>query len=647
MNRSMRALALGLATTTPAIALAQETVELEEIVVSGGLTPVPVEEYGRAFTVITAEDLERRQTVYLADALRGVPGVSINRTGGFGGLTFARIRGGESNHTLVLIDGVEANAAEGGDFDFGGLLAADIERVEILRGPQSALYGSNALGGVIAITTKQARADGVSWGGSAEGGSDGTFGGDIHLRARNEDVALSLSAAGRRTGGFDISGGPNGEDDRDENITFNARLTGFVSESVRVGGSLRLTDRDSDTDGFLFGAADRDGLVFEEDSVQERTELFGSLFAEVDTLGGRLAHKAELTYLYADSAFVTDGAALSDTTGTRFGFDWRSTLAIDTGSVDTADHLVTIAADYQRETFENDDPTILFDPSQLAQQSRNLFGIAGEYRGTFFDRVDLQAGVRHDFNDDFEDATTFSVGLAYRLEETGTRFHGSVGSGVVNPTFFEQFGFIPDQFVGNPDLKPEKSFGWDIGVEQTFWDGRAVVDVTYFDQDLEDEIFTVFPPPDFISTVLNDPGESQRRGVEIAATVMPLDGLSLGVSYTYLDAEDFDGTQEVRRPRHEGSVVATYSFLGGRASITGDARFVADAVDSDFRSPAFGSSKVALDNYVLLNIAGSYKLNDQVELVARVNNLADTEYEEVFGYDTQGITGFAGVRVSF
>lgn len=180
---------------------------LDPIIVSGGLTPVPAQEFGRAVSIVTAEELERSQTQYVADALRALPGVAVSRTGGVGGLTQVRIRGAEGNHTVVLIDGVEASAPENGEFDFGGLLTADIARIEVLRGPQSAIYGSNAIGGVISITTKQAEVEGTSYAAQAEAGTDGTVGGQLAARLLTDRANVSLSVAARDVGGYDTVAG--------------------------------------------------------------------------------------------------------------------------------------------------------------------------------------------------------------------------------------------------------------------------------------------------------------------------------------------------------------------------------------------------------------------------------------------------------
>jgi vitamin B12 transporter len=623
---------------------AQEPVELPAIIVTGGLTPIRASAIGRAVTVVTAQEIADRGVKYAVDALRNVPGLEVSRTGSFGGLTQVRIRGAEANHTKVFIDGIDVSTPDSGEFDFAGLLAADIERIEVLRGPQSSLFGANALGGVVSIITKQAEREGIEVGGSLDGGTDETIGGSAFARSRSELAALSLSVAARDTGGFDVSD-TNGEDDGDENVTLNLRGELYPTDWLTAGGSLRIVDRDSDYDQFNFGAPTRAGLVTDADLVTSRTEIFSSLYADAAAFDGRLEHGPFFSYTRATTTNNTDGRRDSDTTSDRTLFRYRGTVAIDASTIDAANHTLTLATEVQRETFQNNDADLVFDPSQLDEQKRTLLGLVGEYRANLFDALDLQLSLRHDFNDDFEDETTYAAAASYSVAATGTRFHGSIGRGVQNPTMFEQFGFIPGQFNPNPDLKPEESFGWDIGVEQSFLDERIVIDVTYFDQDLDNEIRTLFPPPDFVGTPINEDGKSDRRGVELAGTFRPIDPLSLKLTYTYLDAEDPDGGQEVRRPRHSLGFEATLTFLDGRARVTVDGRYVRDNEDLDFRAPFVAGNRVQLDDYTLVNVTASYALTETFQLFGGVRNLLDEEYEEVFGYATEGITGFAGVRV--
>lgn len=633
----------------PASVQAQDepTLTADEIIVSGGLTPVAADAYGRANSVVTAEEIERRQIREVSEVLRSLPGVSVNRSGGPGGLTQVRLRGAEGNHVLVLIDGIEVSAPQGGEYDFAGLLSSDIERVEVLRGPQSALYGSNATSGVISITTKRGERNSFAAGGSLEAGSNETYQLSAFMRGGGEDFDVSFSAVGRRDGGFDVSEDPGGQDDEDRNFTLNGKANFDVTEELAVGGTFRLTDRESDFDQFNFGSATRGGLVTDRDDFLQQREIFASLHGDLETFGGRVVHGLRFAYTDVASTNFTAGARSSDVESDRIKAAYQATIAIDAATVADADHQLTLATEWEQERFQNVDPALVFDPTQLAQQSRNLFGFAGEYRGTFFDDLDVQLGLRYDVNDDFENAFTYSVGVSYFVDATGTRFRGSVGTGVTNPSFFEQFGFIPATFQGNPDLKPEENFSWDIGVEQGIWDDRVIVDVTYFQERLKDEIATVFgPPPTFLSTPVNQTGVSRRQGVEVGVTVEPLEGLFLRGSYTWLDADEPNDLVEVRRPRHEGEVNVSYSFLGGDATVGADVRFVLGNYDSDFTNFT-ANDRVRLDDYFLLDLTGAYRLNETVELTARIENVTDTDYEEIDGFATRGITGFAGVKLTF
>jgi len=646
MQRVLAVTAL-LALAVDGQSLAQEPILTDEVLVSGGRTPIAADAYGRANSVVTAEEIERRQITEVAEALRALPGVSVSRAGGPGGLTEVRLRGAESNHVLVLIDGVEVSTAQDGAYDFAGLLTADIERIEVLRGPQSSLYGSNATAGVISIITKRGQRDSFAAGGRIEGGSDATRYFDGYLRGGGEDFDISFSAAFRRDGGFDVSDSPGGKDDEDRNVTVNAKANFTVLDELTIGGTFRVTDRESDFDQFNFGAATSDGLVTDADNFTQQREIFGSAYATLDTLGGRM--QSTLRFDYADVATTTfiNAVPSADVESDRMKLSLQTTFAVDAATVDLADHTITLLTEWERESFANVNPALVFNPSQLERQERALYGFAGEYRGSFFDALDVQFGLRYDVNDDFDDALTYSIGMSYTVAATGTRFHGSVGTGVTNPTFFEQFGFIPATFVGNPSLQPEENFGWDIGVEQTLWNGLVILDITYFNDRLKDEIITTFPPPLFLSTAVNQTGTSKRQGVEVTLSAQPVDGLDVGLGYTYLDADDPDGSIEVRRPRHEGGLTVAYTFLGGDATVSADARLVIGNFDTDFTAASFGNARVRLDDYVLVDVAGSYKVHEMVDLTLRVENLTDAEYQEQDGFAAQGIAGFGGVRLTF
>ncbi|HRD77944.1 MAG TPA: TonB-dependent receptor, partial [Hyphomicrobiaceae bacterium] len=265
---------------------------------------------------------------------------------------------------------------------------------------------------------------------------------------------------------------------------------------------------------------------------------------------------------------------------------------------------------------------------------------AFEWRGEFAERVFLSASVREDDNEVFGAFTTWRAASSvwlYRSGSVGIRPHASVGTGVKVPTMFEQFGIIPGFFTPNPSLRPETSFGWDGGVELSGFHGRAILDVTYFNQTLEDRIETVFAP---VWTAVNRPGDSHREGVEVAARFRPFDAFMLGLSYTYLDATYPDGAREIRRAPHSGRVDAGYLFDGGRGSISVAAIYNGRMDDAAFRLPFFTTERVALSDYWLVTAGASYKLQPGLEIYGRVENLLDQRYQEVYGFNTPGIAAY-------
>ena len=655
-----------LATTaafTAASVQAQDApVDLGTLVLSGGLVPVESSALGRSSTVLTEQEIDTLNTRYVADVLRQVPGVAVSRTGSFGGLTQVRIRGHEGNHTLVLIDGVEVAAPNQGEYDFGGLLSADVERIEVLRGPQSSLYGSNAIGGVISITTKRATEPGFSGESGFVFGSDDTREARLALRYSDARGDLSFSAIGRDTGGFDISGTSGGEDDGDLNRTYNLNGRFFVTDDLTVGGTLRHSDRVSDTDEFNFAAPTTAALITDGDSNAKVQETFGSLFAELDLMDGRLRNRLDLSFANIDRQ-GRDGAGVKnqDNSGTRRKLSYQGTYALDGQSVDLANHLLTLAAEWERLTYQENDATIVFGPGQLEERTREQTALIAEYQGRFDNGFALQGSLRHDNNDKFKDFTTYALGVSYTLPNQTTRVHASYGTGVQNPTLIEQFGFFSD-FVGNPNLKPEQSKGWDIGIEQQFLDGRGLVDLTYFNEELTDEIGSVFDQDLGASTPVNRDGTSERQGIELGAQFDINDRLTTPLSYTWLDATEpvptaDGGTRnaiEVRRPEHELSLGVNYTLPNDRTRLSLDVTHVAGLVDLNFKTASFVSGnvdddfdRVELDDYTLVNVGFTHDFNETVLLQGGINNLLDEDYQELEGYATQGRVAFIGLTARF
>ncbi|WP_421707237.1 TonB-dependent receptor plug domain-containing protein [Algihabitans sp.] len=609
--------------------------QVPEVVVSASRVPLPSSAVGSAVTVITGEELENKQSRFVADVLREVPGVAVNRTGGFGGFTQVRIRGAEANHTLVLIDGMEVgDPFNGSEFDFSQLLTNNIERIEILRGAQSALYGSEAIGGVISITTKGSQ-PGFNASAAVEGGSFATKNARATASAGFEDFDLSVGIEAFETAGFDIAPSGN-ENDFSQVISANFRSAYRPVENLEFRVTGRLVDREAETDTQDFGTT---GEAIDADSYFEGREVNLRTEGQLDLFGGTWEQTLGGAFTRSDIDRFEDGAPTSGSVGSKRKLDYQSNVTLETPNLLDTVHGFTVFGEVEQERFQS------IQPSEADREERTTnYAVVGEYRLQAFDRLFLSGSLRRDEFDEFEDATTYRVTGSFDVPETGSRLHASYGTGIKTPTFGELFGFDPSGFRGNPNLEPERSKGWDVGIEQQFLDGRVVADVTYFQADLTDEIATDFAGG--ITTPINLSGESEREGVETSLRIVPFDGLTLSGSYTFLNARQPDDRFEVRRPRHTASFNANWSFLEERANLNLGVDYNGETEDLEFAS-ATDRTRIRLDDYTLVSLAGRYRPIDGVEVFGRIENALDQDYEEVFGFETPGRAFFVGARISF
>jgi len=612
-------------------AWAQDSAGSTPIVVTGALIPVEREKIGNSLTVIDGDTIERQKQDYLLDVLRQVPGLTVNRAGSFGSMSQVRIRGAEGNHVLVLIDGIEVMTESAGEFDFSSLLASNIERVEVLRGPQSGLYGSNALAGVINVITKGG--GGPILDAAAEYGSLDAIMGRATASVGDRETFLSASASYRRTDG--ISSAANGtEADGDRNFTGYLRGGAALGPIARIDASLRHVDKHSETDGFDFSGGPNQGLAIDDDSHVRVRDWSGGVAVTL-TPTDRWSTIGSLSFHTGKSRGGMGAATAHGDKSHRLKLSARSSYRLETGP---AKHTLTAFVEHEKEAYRN---TVPFDPTQEPQLERDMLGIGAEYRVDLSDRVFLRGAVRHDGNRAFADATTFSIAGAFLLG-TSTRIHASYGTGVTNPTFYEQFGFIPGEFVGNPGIAPEKAEGFDFGIEQRFLGDRAFVDVTYFKSRLENEIVTIYP------SVENDAGTSRREGVEVAAR-FDLGIVSFGGSYTYTDAKDPDGTREVLRPRHQASADISGRFgPEGRGTVSAGLIYNGRMLDNDFRdyfNNGFVTEKSPLGSFTLVRLAASYRVTDEIEVFGRIENAFDERYQESISYGSPGRAIHGGVRL--
>ncbi len=638
-----------MAVALPSLAQAQGTEDffLGRLILAAGLSPAPQAALGRSVTVIEQDSLERRGIDQVAEALRATPGIAVNRTGGPSGPTQVRLRGTEGRHVQVLLDGVRLDPPQNGEFDFAGLQTGDIERIEVLRGPQSAFFGSNTIGGVISITTRQGTEPGTSGRVAVEAGSDRTIGTNFALSQRGERGGFTFSGLLRNEGGYDVSATPGGARDGMRNRTLTFAGDYQVTNDWTVGVLLRGRNQVNNSDPQQYAAGPISEIVFDRDDFRKLQERIGAITAEGSVLDGRVDLTLRASQLRTHAQQFQDGVQVSDETANRSEVALRAIVGIDGATPAASRHTLGVGFDWTREDFVNNNPAFIFDPSQLEKQSRRLSGVALEYRGNLFDDLDVQLGLRRDFNDSFRNFTTYSAALSYALPATGTRLKASFGTGVQNPTLFNQFGFIPGTWEGNPALEPEQSRGWDIGIEQSLLDNRFLASATYFDNTLTDRIITGPGSVAGITRPVNAPGKSRRTGVELELEGQITETLGLRAAYTYTRARGESSEALVRRPKHELGVGLDWDATD-RLSVSADLRHVAGNLDLDFRGFAFTDTPVVkLPDYSLVNLSASYAINDRVSLTGRVNNLFDKSYQEVLGYAGQGRTIHVGLASRF
>jgi len=622
--------------------------ESENLIVRASRTPQPLNQLGSAVSIIDREQIERRKAPFISDYLQDLPGVSVSRAGSFGSQTQVRVRGGEANHALVLIDGVEVNdPAASDEFSFEQLTSWDVERIEVVRGPQSALWGSDAMAGVINITTRRTE-DGTSIGGFGEGGSFGTtyYGG--HLGSDFGRGSVDFSASRYDTDGENISR-DGGEEDGYENIS--ASLHGAFEATDDLSLSLfgRYSDGTSE-----FDAIDGATSLPTDAPLESDVEIFlvratGDLSLAAD----RWLNRAQFTYANSDRD-NKDGRAAGDPLiddpvdfkGDRYGFEYQTSYDFNS---DPETNRLILAIEHERDEYEQSGPITFGDPNQ--KQEIDNTGVVAEYLIQPWNSVNLSASVRYDDNSDFDDETTWRLAGTWRFDETSTRLRASAGKGQKSPTFTERFGFFPGSFVGNPDLRPEESYGFEFGVSQEAAAGKLLANLTYFYDRVEDEINGfVFDAGSGSFTAANADGNSRRRGVEFDVSAELPAGFDAQASYTYVDAKEPDADnggkrREIRRPRHMAAANLNYRFLNERARLNLNVSYTGKQKD-DFFAPTFVVERVTLDDYALVDLVASYDVTEAISVYARAENLFDKDYENVFGFQTPGDGYYAGVRMS-
>jgi len=623
------------------VSMAQEIDQsIDIITVSGVRTPIGVDAISNAITIVDAGQIAAQQITHFADILRQIPGVSVSLSGAVGSVAEVRIRGTEANHVLVLIDGIEANDPANSDaFLFENLMMQNIERIEIIRGPQSALWGSDAIGGVINIVTGTLHKE-TSINAYIEGGSFGTISGGGNIQFYKEKWDMMIGASHFNTVGTNTSR-IGTEKDGYENTTFNTKIKAQLKDNFSLTVSARHMTSLNDFDAIDFLAT---GLPTDGDYVSNVSRTYLGSNAHWLLFDGRWEQRASVNWMDSKNKnYVTDvmdGATNAD----RLKASYQSTFFID------KDHAITAAVDYEKTKYQQMGIAQVWgDPNQT--QTISNTGYLLDYVGKVIAPLTITASLRFDENSDFDNIKTWRIGGNYHLKDINTHIKFSMGRGQKAPSFIDRFGYFPDLFIGQRGLKPEHSKGYEFGVVQTLWDTRINVEVTYFNNRLSDEIDGfVFDSISSLYTAKNKVGKSTQEGIEFVFDVTISQAWSLFANYTFTNAIEPNGLggfqRELRRPRHVASMGLSYKTKKD-AGFTITSNYVGQHMDIFFPPWPDPSEIVTLDDYILVRMAASYPVGNGFSLYARVENAFNVIYEDVYGFTTPKRGLYAGLRFKF
>ena len=609
--------------------------EIQEVMVSASLVPIVANKSANAITVIDSEQLRNRAALSVSDLLRDVPGLAVSRSGVQGSQTQIRARGAEANHLLVLIDGVEANdPSQSDELNWGVLAADDIERIEVIRGPQSSMRGSDAMAGVVNIITRSASAP-FSAAAFTEVGSFSTKRSGFNLGAKKDNFDIRLGVSDTQTEGENISR-TGDEKDGYENTSINLKAGLQLSDELRISVAARHSDGMNEFDA----DNDFDGFIEDQDAVSEFRNSTMRLQGDYSSADGRWQHKLMVAQSNNDNEAFADGTLGNVTASTKDQIQYIGSLFWNNGA-----HRLSFLAEREEEDYKQRGPLNWgLDPNQDRERDTDSFAL--ELRTDISDDLSFAASGRHDDNSEFDSANSFRVEAIYQLND-GLRLRSAYGTAVKNPTFTERFGFYTN-FIGNPNLEPEESSSWELGMDKQM--GELSLSATLFDTELESEIDGfVYDPATFAYTSGNKEGKSQRQGVEFTASVNMSDNLVINAAYTYTDSVEADGAggykDEIRRARHTGSLNLAWQAMDN-LQINTNAQYSGSQTDTYFPPWPTPSQTVTMDDYRLININANYSASDKLDIYLRLDNLLDDDYEEVFGYQTLGFGASLGLRFS-
>jgi len=615
---------------------------ITNVIVSANRIAQETSQVGDSVTVITAKEQRRSQKTAVSDVLAMTPGVAVARNGGLGGTTTLRIRGAESHQTMVLIDGVKLNdpSSASGEFNFADLITTDYAQIEILRGPQSSLWGSQAIGGVVNIVTPVPEGP-LSASYSAEAGTHETAIVRAHAQAGgdrfgwrvggNYVTSDGISAYARGLGGREADGY--------RNVGFNARGILHITDNVTAEIRTTWSDGRSDYDGYpppdyIFTDSPEYGIT------EELTTYAGVKFGLLD---GRFENRIGLALTDTDREDIDPSSSVP----TTFDADGRNERWEYQGTLRITDRLSTLVGlESERSELSTASPSS-FDPNPTPTTGTvQIDSIYAQVNLTPIDALSLSAGIRYDDHETFGSHTTTRASAAWSVTPS-TILRASYGEGFKAPTLYQLYSLY-----GNMNLDAEVAESWDAGIEQHLLDRRLVLSATYFDRDTTNMIDFVScygeTSPDCLARpdgYYDNFQQTNAKGVELVMAAQLTEQLSLTVNYTNMDAENRSrGTQNFghalpRRPDETANAQMSYEWPVGLTTTV--------AIQHASRAYDTISNTYVLESYTLVDFRAAYAVSDSLEVFGRIENAFNDEYETVRNYGSLGRTFYAGLRQSF
>jgi vitamin B12 transporter len=602
---------------------------LQSVVVTATRISTPEIEVASSVTVVSADDIAARQIRTLPDLLKEVPGLNVVQTGGPGGQTSIFMRGTNSNHTKVFIDGIDVAdpSSSTSSFDFGQLLTQDIQRVEILRGPQSGLYGSDAVGGVVNVITKSGSGP-AQFNAGIEGGSFDTFNQTAGVSGSADQFHYAANFQHLHSGSTPVTPsdylqpGQARINDYYDNLTGSTKLGFDVTDTFDLGLVARYTDSHLRLTGDNF-----DFFPTIPDTAQSdfnTKQYYLRTTAHLLSFGGAFDQTLGAAYSNIKSYdFSPDGPSETDNFGARIKFDWQGVVAL------AASQKLVLGAEHQRDS-------IATPISASTSINSGYAELQSSYWGSLYDTL----SVRYDDNDRFGSKVTYRIAPEYLIGDSGTKIKASLGTGFKAPTLTEMFQSFPAfDFFANPNLRPETDLGWDAGFEQALLGNSLRFGVTYFRINIRNLIDT---SPD--GTTYANIGRALTDGVESFIAYQPMKTLTLRVDYTFTQATDeIAHLTLLRRPKNKESLVTAWQATD-RLQLSATVLSVSSWVDGN---RDFSIARLNAPPYTTMDVAGGYSLTKNWALTARVTNLLNRHYQNPDGFDQPTFGAFAGIKAMF